>query len=83
MSNIISTIAPVAAIDNSNLRPEWLRIPSATHVSGISRSGLYELIESGELKSVCLRKRGAKKGIRLISYDSLMSVIAQAEGSSK
>lgn len=57
--------------DKLALRPEWLRIPDATRVFGLSRSGLYELISAGLVKSFTLRKRGARKGVRLISYDSL------------
>ena len=80
--------APVAASNPANQtsrnrrernaatdRPEWLRLPAATHVSGLCRSTLYELITSKKIKSTCLRKRGALRGIRLISYDSLMDYI--------
>ena len=58
-----------------NLRPEWLRIPSAIKVFGISRTKLYELISERKIKSVSLRKRGQTKGTRLLSYDSLMDYL--------
>jgi len=60
------------------VRPEWLRIPDATRMSGIGRSSLYELIREGKIKSVCLRKRNGIRGIRLISADSLCSLIESA-----
>lgn len=52
-------------------QPEWLRIPDATKVFGLSRSKLYELIAERKIKSFCLRQRNKIKGIRLLSYDSL------------
>ena len=65
---------------NQNLKPEWLRIPDAIRVSGIGRSSLYELIAAGRINSKCLRKRGAIRGIRIISYDSLLAYIDAAGG---
>jgi len=52
-------------------RPEWLRIPEATRIFGLSRSKLYELISERQIKSFCLRERNKIKGIRLLNYDSL------------
>ncbi len=59
-------------------KPEWLRIPDAIRIFGICRSSLYELIAANKIKSTSLRKRGAIKGIRLISYDSLAAYIENA-----
>jgi hypothetical protein len=66
-------------------KPEWLRLPAPgerCRYSGLSRSTLNELTIAGPgnecrppVKSVVLRKRGAMRGIRLISYDSLMSYL--------
>jgi hypothetical protein len=66
------------------MKPEWLRIPDATRISGIGRSTLYQLIADGAIKSVALRKRGCQRGIRLISADSLRAYIESfaTEGSS-
>jgi hypothetical protein len=65
--------------DNSNAsRPEWIRVPKTATVcphSGLSRAYLHQLIKDGEIESMSLRKRGAKTGVRLISYDSLMAYI--------
>lgn len=57
--------------------PEWLRIPEAIRRFGISRTKLYELISSGDIRSVSLRKRGQIRGTRLICYDSMCSFLDQ------
>ena len=64
-------ILPATNWDHLPSRPEWLRIPDATRIFGVSRSQLYELISERKIRSFALRKRGRLKGIRLISYDSL------------
>jgi hypothetical protein len=83
----LGTRSPLAMDDNQNAivnsakrtdslvntRPEWLRIPEAIRLFGVGRSKLYELIGDGSIRSTCLRKRGAVRGIRLISFDSLAS----------
>ena len=38
---------------------------------GIKRSTAYELIWLGKIKSVCVRKKGARSGIRLIDMQSV------------
>ena len=65
-------LAPASA------KPEWLRIPEATKLFGISRSKLYELITAGHIRSISLRKRGQVKGTRLIDYDSLCAFLEVA-----
>ena len=69
-----------------SVKPEWLRLPAPgkrCRYTGLSRSTLNELTIAGPanggtppVKSVVLRKRGALRGIRLISYDSLMGYLA-------
>lgn len=71
---------------SSESKPEWLRLPapgSRCRFTGLSRSTLNELTIPGPandgrppVKSVVLRKRGAVRGIRLISYESLMGYLA-------
>jgi len=66
-------------------KPEWLRLPqpgSKCPFTGLSRSTLNEICIDGPVnghkapvKSVVLKKRGAMRGIRLISYDSLMAYL--------
>ena len=63
--------------DQSGLRPEWLRIPDATRLFGLSRSKLYELISDRRVRSFCLRERNKLKGVRLINYDSLSEYLAR------
>lgn len=74
---------------NSNDKPEWIRLPAKGRCphSGLSRSALYTLISPCEandhrppVKSAHIRRRGAERGVRLISYDSLMNYLStQAE----
>lgn len=66
-------------------KPEWLRLPapgSRCRFTGLSRSTVNELTIPGPandgtppVKTVFFRKRGALRGIRLISYDSLMGYL--------
>jgi hypothetical protein len=71
--------------------PEFLRLPPPGHLcawTGLSRSAINELIlgtpRNGfkpPVKSFCLRQKGAKTGIRIVSYSSLREYIRQhAEG---
>jgi len=64
--------------------PEWIRLPKKTPCpyTGLSRSKLATLVipcaendHRPPVKSVCLRARGAARGVRLISYDSLMDYL--------
>jgi hypothetical protein len=71
--------------------PEFLRLPPSGQLcvwTGLSRSAINELIlgtpRNGfkpPVKSFCLRQKGAKTGIRIVSYSSLREYIRQhAEG---
>lgn len=76
---------PPMAASSETTKPEWLRLPAPgarCRFTGLSRSTLNELTIPGPandgsapVKSVVLRKRGALRGIRLISYDSLMQYL--------
>jgi hypothetical protein len=73
-------------LSSETVKPEWLRLPmpgGRCRFTGLSRSTLNELTIAGPandgvppVRSVVLRKRGALRGIRLISYDSLMGYLA-------
>lgn len=85
---LTTTLAPqLASPTIETVKPEWLRLPAPgarCRFTGLSRSTLNELTIPGPanegrppVKSVVLRKRGALRGIRLISYDSLMGYLAE------
>lgn len=67
------------------VKPEWIRLPLPGQTcpwSGLKRSKLNELILASAIndhtppvKSVCVRNKGQKKGVRLIGYDSLMAYL--------
>lgn len=67
------------------IEPEFLRLPKAGELcpyTGMARSAINELVLPTErnknkppVKSFCLRQKGAKTGIRLIDYKSLVSYI--------
>jgi hypothetical protein len=77
-SNGVEPLSLPAATATPPIKPEWIRVPEAVRLSGISRSSLYELIGSGKIKSFSNRQRGAVCGIRLISYDGLMGYLETA-----
>ena len=54
---------------------EWLRVPEATRRFGMSRSLLYEIIGEGAVESVALTRPGNRRGIRLISAQSLRDYV--------
>jgi hypothetical protein len=61
---------------DEKLTPVWIRIHSAIHISGVGRSRLYEWIRDRKIRSKLLKqRRDSQRGIRLISYDSLMEFI--------
>jgi hypothetical protein len=53
---------------------DWVRMPKPRErLCGLSRTTLFELISSGDIKSAVVRKRGSQKGIRLIFRPSLLA----------
>ena len=68
-------------------RPEFIRLPKVGRQdphTGLTRSAMNDLILPSEknggkppVKSFVLRQRGARKGIRLISYESLLNYILE------
>ncbi len=68
----------VRFVKPAEIKPEWIRIPDAVRISGICRSAIYELINSGAIRSFAHKKRGAVLGQRLISYDSLVDYLNRA-----
>ena len=62
------------------IEPHWLKIPASVVYSSLSRSKLYQLIDEGEVRSVCLRDKDKVRGVRLISRPSLEAYLAKHEG---
>ena len=50
---------------------EYGRFDDLERRFGIRRSTAYELINAGKIKSSCVKKKGARSGIRLIDFDSV------------
>ena len=79
MNTALQPATPVTEM----FKPEWLRLPAPgtrCRFTGLSRGTLNELTipcpandHKPPVKSVVIRKRGAVRGIRLVSYDSLMA----------
>jgi hypothetical protein len=64
---------------NPVVEPHWLKMPAAVRYSSVSRSKIYEKIESGEIRSICLRDRDKTRGIRLVSKPSLDAYLSKFE----
>ena len=76
-----SNAASLPADNSSSSRPEWIRVPKVGTVcphSGLSRAFIHKAIKEGLVASTSIRRRGARTGIRLVSYDSLMAYIRKA-----
>lgn len=69
----ITSHAPTAAA-----RPEWVRLPKPGTLcpwTGLSRSKLWETLQTGKVRNICLRKEGAARGARLIHLASLLTYL--------
>ncbi len=60
--------APAEAAISAAPVPEFFRLPSRGQDKyfGLTRPFYYLLLKEGRIKSVCLRRKGAARGIRLI-----------------
>ncbi len=75
----------MTAASHPSEKPEWIRLPKPGErciYTGLSRSTLNELTIPSDVndylppvRSAVIKKRGAMRGIRLISYDNLMEHI--------
>ena len=65
--------------DARSIEPEFLRPADVYSRYRIKRGMLYRLIESGKVRSVCLRERGRARGARLVVHDSLRAYIFSHE----
>src|SRR5512143_1526857 len=81
------TTNPLSVALGQSTPPEFMRLPKARQrdpVFGLSRSFLNELIlpcpenhHRPPVRSVVLRRRGARTGIRLVDIDSLRAYLNQ------
>ena len=81
-SNTGGTVEAIRGADNSQLpagfRPEFIRLPKPSTLcpwTGLSRSKMWQLLEGGHVKTVCLRRPGAAKGARLVHLESLLNYL--------
>jgi hypothetical protein len=56
-------------------RPEWADAKGIQRMFGIGKSTLYRLIDEGKVKSTSLRERGKLRGKRLVSTDSVSTLL--------
>jgi hypothetical protein len=75
------TVAPVIASPANGA--EFCDSPGAFILFGLRRSLLYNLHAQGLIKGVSLRRRGAARGKRLWSIDSIRSYLASQMESTK
>jgi hypothetical protein len=63
----------------ATIATEWVRSPRPRErVEGLSRSELYVLADSGQIRTKAIRKPGCTRGIRLFSVSSIRSYIENA-----
>ena len=83
---IIMTKTPVTALGfNNNWEPEFIRLPrprTRCERTNISRSKMCELVLPSKangfkppVRSVVVRQKGKTRGVRLISYPSLINYL--------
>jgi hypothetical protein len=88
MKSFETTVAPVEIPAHNiagQIAPKFLRLPKPgmlCPLTGMGRSALNELIlptprndHKPPVRSFCLRQRGAKTGIRLVDFRSLVDYI--------
>jgi len=73
-----------AVVNGTISQPEFVRLPksgSRCSLTGLSRTSLVELVDSGAVKATKLRKKGSQRGITLIHRESLLAYLySQSEG---
>lgn len=75
------TSAPVQCPTQTSVvasRPEWIRLPKPSTLcpwTGLSRSKLWEVLQRGRVRNICLRKDGAVRGARLIHLKGLLDYL--------
>ena len=70
--------APAVRSSAMVTEPEFIRLPKPKdrcRLTGLSRTTLAELVESGAVKAAKLRKRGSQRAITLIQRASLLEYL--------
>jgi len=66
------------------MAPEFIRLPkpgTLCNWTGLSRAKMWEVVQTGKVKTVSLRRPGAAKGARLVHLASLLQYLhSRAEG---
>jgi hypothetical protein len=70
-------IAPGKPGKFSKADAEFGRVPDCWTLFGLRRGTIYNLIKDGEIRSVCIRRRGFKQGCRLIDLSSVRSFLTR------
>ncbi len=66
------TAAPIQESGaNDSTAREFCRVPDLDPLFGLKRGIAYQGIKDGWFKSICLRKPGAKTGVRLVHVQSV------------
>ncbi len=65
------TAAPISPGETGAIIPEFGRVPDVERIWGIKRGLLYLLLKHGDIKSVVIRRKGARTGVRLIHLQSV------------
>jgi hypothetical protein len=73
------TTAPVSATPShvAGQDPEFVDCDGLRQRFGIKRSLAYELLHEGAIRGVSLRRRGAERGKRLFSVDSVRAFLRE------
>jgi hypothetical protein len=77
----MNPIEATSAVNTTAHRVEFYRLPPPGKRDphfGLSSGWYYKAAAAGEIKTVAIRQRGAARGVRLISYDSVLEYIRRA-----
>ena len=72
------TVEPPRAGDCKGVFPEFGRTEDVERIFGLKRGTLYNLFEQKKLRSVLLRIKGSKSGVRLWHLESIQEYLMEA-----
>jgi hypothetical protein len=70
-SSVTKQVRAQTLRDDAPIRSRWGRIQQVVAAGPLKRTMLCELIASGEINSFVLKKKGARRGLRLIDLNDL------------